>query len=388
MKMPRFPASLPILLPALLLTAAALVSCGGGEPSATDNNLLSTIVPPSSYWSGVTRAVATSPLGNRMALSCHNCYGDTTAETNTEVAKALGRGFDLIELDLTLHSNGTVYVEHDDSAAAHGTLAAALANASLQASDRMLFLEIKEAYTTQALSDTLMLGVLRAVRDANYASAGRPVFLRAFMDGRHNHLVRARALLAGSEFAGIRSYVKFHGFAQGDARNKIRTAKSLGFHAVELEYRMADLFGAIMQAKLLGLGVGVYTGPASMGELYISALREDIDFLTTEYDRGATAAASSARSLVQEATSLAYLNTGQQTGYPLHTNRTNSTDVAIASGAGTPALEILGVATDEDRVGGSMVFAGAQSITTYDADNAAAGGFLVSAVVNFDDLTG
>jgi hypothetical protein len=33
------------------------------------------------------------------------------------------------------------------------------------------------------------------------------------------------------------------------------------------------------------------------------------------------------------------------------------------------------------------VFSGAQSLTSYDADNASTGGFLVTAVVNFDDLT-
>ncbi len=48
---------------------------------------------------------------------------------------------------------------------------------------------------------------------------------------------------------------------------------------------------------------------------------------------------------------------------------------------------MLSVTSDEDRVGGSMVFAGAQSVTTWQADNDTNGGFLVSAGVNFDDLT-
>ena len=346
-----------------------------------------TAVAPNAYWAGVSRVLPVTPHGNTMAVSYHNCYGDTTAETNTEVANALGRDFDLVEWDLTLHSDGQIYVEHDDSELAHGTLAMALANTSLQQSDRMLFLEIKERYTTSALSDALMLGVLRAVRDAGYVNAGRPVFLRAFMDGRENHLVRAKTLLAGTEFDGIRSNIRFHTLIESNIRNNIRATKNLGFHGVELEYRTADLFGALMQAKLLGLGVGVYTAPAYMGELYLSAMREDIDFITTDYDRGASAVASSARALIQEATSLAYINTAQQTGYPLNYKRTSKTDFLVASGGSTPAFELLGVGSDEDRVGGSMVFAGAQSVTTWDADNAAAGGFLVSAVVNFDDLT-
>jgi hypothetical protein len=351
--------------------------------------LASGLAQASSYWNGVNRALPVSPLGNVVALSCHNCYGNSVAATQTQVAMALSRGFDLIEFDLTLHADGQVYVEHGDSESAVGTLTDTLSNTSLQQSDRLLFLEMKENYSTAAASDTLMLGTLRAIRDWGYARQGRPVVLRAFMDGnnRHQHLVRAKALLAQSEFAGIRDYVRFHTLIEGDIRNRIRSTKSLGFHGVELEYRMANLYGAMMQAKLLGLGVGVYTTPASMGELYLSALREDVDFITTDYDRGTSPMATSARALIGEQTSLVYMNTAQQTAWPLSYQRTDATPHTVAQGSGTPSLEVLSVTSDEDRVGGSMVFAGAQSVTTWQADNDANGGYLVSAVVNFDDLT-
>ncbi|XZG68721.1 LamG-like jellyroll fold domain-containing protein [Chitinibacteraceae bacterium HSL-7] len=342
-----------------------------------------------SYWDGVSRAIPQSPLGNRVAISCHNCYGDNNADTQGEVAKALGRGMDLIEFDLTLHSNGHVYIEHNDSELGHGTLAEALSNANLRQSDRMLFLEVKENYGSAQDSDALMLATLRAVRDWGYASAGRPVFLRAFLDGnnRHQHLVRAKALLQQSEFAGIRDHIRFHALIEGDIRNRIRSAKSLGFDGIELQYQTANLFGALQQARQLGLGVGVYTTPASMGELYLSALREDVDFITTDYDLGSNPEASSARALIEESTSLMYLNTAAQTAYPLQYRRTGSTSYSVAQNGSTPALEQLSVTSDEDRIGGSMVFTGAQAVTTWDADNDANGGFLVSAVVNFDDLT-
>jgi glycerophosphoryl diester phosphodiesterase len=341
------------------------------------------------YWSGVSRALPTSALGNVVALSCHNCYGDSTAQTQTRVAMALARDFDLIEFDLTLHADGKVYVEHDDGELLHGTFDAALANSALKQSNRLLFLEIKENYTSAAASDTLMLGVLRAVRDQGYASAGRPMVLRSFMDSRnrHQHLVSAKNLLARAEFAGIRDHVRFHTLIEDDIRNDIRTTKNLGFHGVELEYRMDDLFGALMQAKLLGLGVGVFTTPPSLGEVYVSALREDVDFITTDYDSGATPVATSARALVQEATSLLYMNTGPQTAYPLSYKRTDTTNYNIAQGSNTPSLEVLSVTSYEDRVGGSLVFSGGRSIVTWDADNGSGEGFLVSAVVNFDDLT-
>lgn len=357
---------------------AALLFLGALSPAAL-----------AGYWTGASRSLPVSPLGNTVALSCHNCYGTSNAATTTQVAMALNRGYDLIELDLTLHADGQVYVEHGDSESAVGTFASALANTALQQSDRMLFLEIKEGYSTAAASDTLMLGVLRAIRDWGYASAGRPVMLRAFMDGnnRHQHLVRAQALLAQAEFASIRDHVRFHALIESNIRAGIRTAKSLGFHGVELEYRMASLFGAIGQAKLLGLGVGVYTAPASLGELYVSAMREDVDFITTDYDRGATALPTSARALVTEGTSLVHMNTLTQNAYPLAYKRTNATNYTVAQGATSPTLEVLSVTSDEDRVGGSMVFTGTQSVTTWQADNDTNGGFLVSAVVNFDDLT-
>ena len=371
----------------LSLAALLLTACGGGDDLGLKSEDFGTKAGASTYWAGTGRALPTTPLGNKVAISCHNCYGDTLAATQAKVAKALARDFDLVELDLTTHADGQVYVEHNDSELARGSLQASLANTALQQSNRMLFLEVKEAYRSAAQSDAMMLAVLRAIRDHHYATATRPAFLRAFMDGRHNHLVRAKQLLAAAEFSGIRNYVRLHSLVDSDIRNNIRTSKNLGFHGVELEYSRPNLFGSIQQAKMLGLGVGLYTIPASMGEAYLSALREDVDFLTTDYDLDATAKASNVRELVQEKTALVYLNTAQQSSYPLAYQRTTATGYNLAAGAGTPALEWLGAASDEDRVGGSMVFAGGQSLTTWDADNDAAGGFLVTAVVNFDDLS-
>lgn len=339
------------------------------------------------YWDGVTRALPVTPLGNKVGLSCHNCYGASTTATATEVSKALNRGFDLVELDL-ISTNGTVYVNHDDNGGTYGTFDATLNNAALLASDLMLFIELKEGYSTAGASDAFMLSILRTIRDKGYATGGRPVFLRAFMDGRHNHLVRAQALLAATEFNGIRANIRFHTLIETNVRANIRATKNLGFHGIELKYTMKSLYGALMQAKMLGLGAGVYTAPAAMGELYISAMREDMDFITTDYDLGATPVATSARALVQESTSLLNMNTALQTAYPLTYRRTAATPgYSVAASGTTPALEILGVAADEDRVGGSMVFTGSQHIATHDADNAASGGYLVTAVVNFDDLT-
>jgi glycerophosphoryl diester phosphodiesterase len=342
------------------------------------------------YWSGVTRPIATTPIGNRMAVSCHNCYGDTNAQTTAQVQMALDRTFDLVEFDLTRHSDGNIYVEHANSGDnTRGTQSTALVNANLKGSNLMLFMEIKDAYDS-ANPDKIVLPVLRMIRDNGYATSGRIAFLRAFYDGRQQHLVRAKALVdTSSEFASIRGYVRFHTLVESNIRQNIRNTKGAGFDGVELNYtNTPNLFGAIMQAKLLGLGVGIYTIPATYGDLFLSAYREDLDFITTDYDRAATAKPYSVHALVQDATSLLYMNTGRQTAYPLTYKRTDTTTYSVPAGTpGAPTLEVLSVTSDEDRVGGSMVFNAAQYIKTYDADVPAGQGFLVTAVVNFDDLT-
>jgi hypothetical protein len=341
------------------------------------------------YWNGVTRALPLTPLGNRIAASCHNCYGDTNAETTAQVQMALDRSLDLVEFDLTYHSDGKVYVEHSNSGlATRGTLASALANTSLKSSNLMLFMEIKDTYDT-ANPDKIVLPVLRMIRDNGYAATGRLAFLRAFYDGRQQHLARAKYLVDNStEFASIRGFVRFHTLVESNIRQNIRNTKTAGYDGVELNYTTANLFGAIEQAKLLGLGVGVYTIPATYGDAYLSAFREDIDFITSDYDRGASALPYSARALLQDTTSLLYMNTAPQTAYPLTYKRNNATTYSVPAGtAGAPTLEVLSVTSDEDRVGGSMVFNGAQYIKTYDADAGAGEGYLVTAVVNFDDLT-
>lgn len=242
-----------------------------------------------------------TPQGNVVAVSCHNCYGSSNADTQAQVAMALGRDFDLVELDLTVHSDGRVYVEHDRSEADVGTLAQALANPALLHSNRLLFLELKDNYTTPADSDALVLGVLRAIRDQGYATAKRPATMRAFLDhnNRQHHMVRARALLSLAEFADIRNHVRFHALLSGDVLNAIRISKQMGLDAVELEYRTPDLEHAVGLARQLGLGVGVYTTPASGGEHFFYALREEVDFITTDYDRGEAPAAHSVRKLVE-----------------------------------------------------------------------------------------
>jgi hypothetical protein len=336
------------------------------------------------YWHGVERMLPLSPYGNEVAISCHNCYGGSLGETTNRVALALDRGADLIELDLTLHTDNHVYVEHEHSN--YGTrplLVDVLDYAPLLHSNRILFLEIKEEFCDVPGSEVLMAQVLRLLRDREYIRSGRPAVLGSFF-GNRRHLGTAMALLARSEFAGIRDHVRFHvlfGTGAGDdiatQQTQILELHDAGFDAIQVDCRQRNLFGALMLAKQLGMGAGVFTTPTDKGVL-ISALREDVHFITTDFRPDL------ARQYVQDDTGLLYLNTAFQDGYPVRYFRNTPAEFSIPKRPGQPGFELLPVGSGNDRVGGSLVFRGSEALTTYDADNDASSGYLVTAVVNFD----
>jgi hypothetical protein len=208
--------------------------------------------------------VATSPLGNRVGVCFHNCYGDTKAETQAkiELACQAGRGFSLIEFDIISNDN-VVRISHDDGENGDISLVEALENKTLKASNLILFLEIKENWHTEVRSRDFMRKVLTIVSERGYVGDARPLVLRAITntgDHRDKHLLEAQKLLLEHEFSAIRDYVRFHTlFTSGskDVRDGINMTKTNGFHGVEVDENTSNLFGALMHAKLLGLGAGV-----------------------------------------------------------------------------------------------------------------------------------
>ena len=282
--------TMAMLLACLIAPVVVIAAVAGIEEATKDRP----------YWWDIHRSLPITPGGNRVALSCHNCYGASNAATKLQVAMALEREMDLVEFDLTQHADGHIYIEHIPGQAARGTLQEALSEPGLQQSDRMLFLEIKAPYSTVLASDALMLRVLRMLRDQHYAAPGRPAVLRAFMDetNRHQHLVRAKYLLTAAEFADIRPHVRFHSLIGPSPLDSIRATRWLGFHGVELPYQLPDLSRLLKQARELGLGVGVFTVPERGAPAIMVALRENVDFITTDYDRSADAHPLSARQII------------------------------------------------------------------------------------------
>ncbi len=335
------------------------------------------------FWTGVTHAIGKTPYGHSTAISCHNCYTSEFSSTLTKIHDAQTNGADLIELDLK-EQGGTVYVQHDDNGYVGGPkLSDVLADPPLKAGDQMLFMEFKET----AASDANVGQVLDALVANGYGTAGRPVVLRAF-DAVSQNLLIARRLLATAKYASLRPNVRLMVlFSKADGNDiaalqtKVRQAREKGYHGVEFEYQTPNLFGALVYARSLDLGINVWTVPSLMGEVFIANLRDEVDAITVDYSL------AKSRAVVTANNGLFYMNVWNQGGtsgkVKWYRGNTTAYD-ALVGGAGQPTLETLPVG--QDRFGTSLVFAAAQkqSIPLYDADNDPTTGYFVAAVVNFD----
>lgn len=335
------------------------------------------------YWHGVTRAIGKTPYGHATAISCHNCYAAGLAATLSKIHQAQADGADLIELDLK-EQGGSVYVQHNDDGTTVGPkLPEVLADAQLKAGDQLLFLEFKET----APSDAFVTAVLDALAASGYGAAGRPVVLRAF-DNVSESILIARRLLATGPYASLRPHVRLHVlFSQGDGtdigalQSRIGQWRAKGVHGVEFEYQTPNLPGAIGQARLLDLGTNVWTVPVSMGEVFVSSLRDEADALTVDYP------VAKARAVVTDKNGLVYFNVWDQdsTAASLAWRRSDTTVFsAPVGGAGQPSW-VQGAA-GADLVGTVLRFDASQqqAIALYDADSDATAGYFVSAAVHFD----
>ncbi len=361
-------------------------------------------------WAGAARTdYAISPLGNPVFISCHNCYngpGNEVYDTQQALAKihrALVRGADLIELDVALAADGATFcVVHGDPADCGDspTLEEILSDQAFQQSDALLFVELKEQDADPGNFALMLLDLLDRHRE--FVRNGRPFFLRIFAD-RLVYLHAVDDYLAAYPF--IAPYVRFsvlygrNAYQDPGAFQQAIRADALnpGFHMVEFHYQTKNLEGLLQFARQNGLGVGLWTIPGTYGEVFVGALREEVDELTCEYR------VDQARAVVAETNVLAYVNPAGCTsaGDPTVTvyrnldgtltSRQVSVGVpATANNYGTPPLWYD--PEGQDRYGCSFDFRTSQGITERalelgDVTPAPNTGFLVAAYVNFDDLS-
>ncbi len=350
----------------------------------------------SNFWNDVAREITTSPNGHKIAISCHNCYsamaGDESGDlvrTLSSIHDAQNLGVDLIELDVVSDA-GLVYVSHGGANDYLGPkLVDVLADTAFKNGDQMLFMELKK---TTSMDTLFFVDLYSIIFAAGYASPVRPVIIRSFDE---NALNLAKSVL-GSNFSGYTASIKFSLLYGGGVKGGLETSQnhiiavSNKFHMVEFARNTKNLFSYISVAKTHGLGVNIFTYDSYV-EVWSAAYRNEIDAITIEGGGSQSRAQNLtlAKSVITADTSLLYTNTDRQNGgdnNELYYFDRLEVKTKPLNTSGFPVLELLGVG--EDRFGGSLVFNKNQAnyIRFHDVDNDASGGYLVSAVVNFDDL--
>lgn len=342
------------------------------------------------YWDGVSHKFAVTPYGKKTAISCHNCYtlgssnADSLSKTLAKIHDAQQKGADLIELDIK-DEGGVIYVEHDDTGNTRGALFSdVISDIPLRGGTQLLFIESKE----KDASEAYVRKVLEELKAKGWAKAGRPVVFRAF-DGVSHNVTIARNLLATADFIEMRPHVRLHVlFSRGDGNDiaklqtRIQGVKDKGFHGAEFEYQTPNLFGALKYAESLDLGTNIWTIPVSVGEVFVTTLRDETDALTVDYPIDKT------RQVLEDKTGLIYLNAWKQTGtsvtwYRRNTLATTPTQLTVPN-----RPKLVDVAVGNSLFGGALTFDSSKQehIPFYDAKNEPSDGYLVSTVVTFDSL--
>lgn len=374
-------------------------------------------------WDNVDKDVAATALGHKTAVSCHNCYNGpgnkiyNIDQANEKVGRAVDRGADLIELDLSDSGDDEpICVTHKNIKPCENKeplLEQMLNYSTLKNSDAMLFLEIKSPKSSDVhMFARKLFNLILNQGNPVYAREGRPLFIRSF-NARYLNDIRDE-LFDNDNYVELRNHVRFSVlFSEKkvneekedvywggtgsikDLQNKIRTeVYDRDFDMVELDYRMKDILGALKYAEHLGLATGIYTIPRDYGEVFIAAMREEVDQVTSEYR------VNYARNVISAVNTLAYANIWCcHPHYAVY-------HYDYSGGSGTiwepffqePTLNSHGTPgifwddRGQDRFGYSLDFRTNQgyisrSLSMGDRDNDTPAGFLVTAYVNFDRLS-
>ncbi|MBW1298390.1 glycerophosphodiester phosphodiesterase, partial [Aquimarina litoralis] len=343
----------------------------------------------SGIWNGSARSFPVSPTGNKLAVSCHNCYSPENsarlAPTLDIIHKAQQAGADLIELDVYQRDN-TLYINHDRQDSGTLPLSQVLADHQLKAGDQLLFIEIKSNSNPSSIGQKLVT----LLDQYQYISRSRPVVIRSFDDGNldyvknyiNNHPLKDYIFLSRLFGEGSSS-------SDQQWHNAIRNQYQKGRKMVEFNYRSPNIMSKIMYAKSLGLATNLFT-LTNFSEVYVAAMRNDLDAITIEGGyRNKPSNIALSRTVIQESSQLAYTNVALQSfqgnSYQVY-DRRNTKWFNLFS-ANAPTLELS--SAGKSLFGKSLQFNASrqQSVRTWDNDNSTNGGFLVTAVVDFDDLS-
>lgn len=351
------------------------------------------------YWTeldqqvGVAQDLPLTPMGHAMAISAHNAYVEfwwsPSANLNATLdtlTQAINDQADLLELDLVYDSlDQAVKVSHQAGGLhlVNARFDDVLASAVLTQATQPLFLELKESQ----FNADYAVALIENLRQYGYLRAGRPVYLRSFPAGRSN-LIHARDYLQ-INYPELSPYVRFNEIYQTNndlsaLQQQVAEVAALGFDMVEFNYQTPSLGGHIEYAKSLGLGVGLWTIPADMGEVGLTLFRDEVDVLTTDYDLAA------ARQVVQDDNQLLYVNSAQTavTASALTYYRGDETPYSLPL-IPPQAPQLFSTQAGQPFFGSVAGFLPGQrqQLSFYDADQGAANGYLVNVLVRFRQLS-
>ena len=349
-----------------------------------------------SYWNDTHQEMATTPYGHRAAINCHNCYDRSKKTLNNKehykktlakIQDARATGADLIELDI-VEVDDTIRISRRDGEQIIGAdFKKILENEDLRNAKQLLFIEIKEEKQARK---RFMWYLLNDLKNLGYAKKGRPVVLRCFEhEDRFKYLEEAQGLL-DSYFSRMKAHVKLSvlinpSFAKDpvDFQARIKKAADSGFQLVELNYNTKNLLSHIAYAKQLGLGVALWSIPEKVGNIVLTALRDEVDVFSVSYD------VDKARKVVEAKNTLFYLNAYQKDlvkdGQLTYFEKTNEPYYWVLSDNNMPKIEHPSM--NGMDFGGALNFTGGNQFVQSQAySSPPKKGVLAAAVVKFDQL--
>jgi len=345
------------------------------------------------FWSDVDRNILETTNENRIAVSCHNCYinnSTSVSETTDLITAAKNAGADLIELDLRYDSSRGTYGDIIIAHAANDTgptFNDVIAYPDLKNSDQMLFLEIKRPKTSEVGNNSLLYTKMIAdLRTEGYLSnVKRPVYIRSFdktiLDDIYSRLT-----------SDEKQYCRFSLLLQNEIRviNDAIINRPNYLNMVEFRYDAPDLFSAISLAANEGLAVNVYTVNTFV-EVWATAFRNKVQAITIDAENKILQPQSitTVRNVIKYVPELLYVNVMDQLSdyFMWYYNQFGLYYKTFSSSAGMPE-KIWDADISSSMYGGSLAFEkdDLNTLEFQDFDNDANGGFLVSAVVQFNDL--
>jgi hypothetical protein len=191
--------------------------------------------------------------------------------------------------------------------------------------------------------------VTELARHPALASNGRPLWIVAPVE-RSAYLDAIEAAAASQPF--LRGYLRYwlrypsSSPAPGTWYDELATAAQSGRYGVLLHFQSENLMGAVVHAHTVGLAVGIYGVPGpGHGDAVMASLREDVDFISTDYHVGR------ARTLVQAADVIAWFNAADADCVSGGELVVHQNDEDVAGGLSIAWQRELGVAATSTKYG-------------------------------------